>query len=130
MSSSVSNTPVRWAAIVAAAGTGAYALPLTVPWHLLCLVVSAVGGIGVSHTGARRTVWAALCTVVAAAVLMGHLPSPLAAAGVSASALAMAAAPALGAAIVAMHVSLVMTLQAIVAETLHTAGLEAAGPSL
>ena len=130
MSSSASETQVRWVALVAATGTGAYAFPLTVPWHLLCLAVPSVAGIVVCHTRVRRSMWAALCIVVFAAVLKGHLPSPLAAAVVSASALAMAAAPAMGAAIVVMNVSLVMTTQEIIADTMHSAHLEAAGPAL
>lgn len=131
MSSSASETSVRrWASLTATAGIAAYAFPLIVPWHVLFLGVSVVAGIALSRTAARRSLWATFCTIVLAGVLLGHLPSPLAAAVVSASVLTMANAPAVGAAILAMNFSLAMTMQEIVADTIHLASLEVAAPAL
>lgn len=130
MSSSASETHVPWAALAAAAGTGAYALPLTVPWHILLLAVSSIAGMVLCRTRARRWIWAALCAVVFTAVLSGYLPSPLAAAVVSASALTMFSAAAIAAAILIMNISVTATIQEFVAETISSAGLEAAGPTL
>lgn len=130
MSSSASKTDTRLAALVAAAGTGAYVFPLIVPWHILFIVIPTIAGIFLFPTRVRRSVWVAFCTLVLVAVLMGRLSSPLAAAVVSATLLAMSAAPSLGAAIMIMNISAAATMQEIVADTIYSADLEAAGPAL
>src|SRR5262245_24430168 len=106
------------AAVLAAAGTGAYVLPLIVPWHPLILVISAAVGIFLLPNGTRRWIWCALCIVTLLGVLAGALPSPFAAAIVAASALSMSAAP-VALAILVMHTSLASTVQEIVADTIY-----------
>ena len=130
MSSSANETRLPWVALAAVAGVGAYSFPLIVPWHILLLAVSGIAGVFMCRTRAERSVWSGLCVVVFAAVLKGYLPSPLAAAVVSASALTMSSAPAIAAAILAMHVSVTATVQESIAETISSASLEVAGPAL
>jgi hypothetical protein len=130
MLSSASENRLLWAALAAAAGTGAYAFPLIVPWHILLVVVSGIAGVLVCRTRARRAVWACLCIVVFTAVLMGYLASPLAVAVVSASILTMSSAGGIAVAILALHVSVTATIQEYIAEILSLAGLEPAGPAL
>jgi hypothetical protein len=118
------------AAVLAAAGTGAYVLPLIVPWHPLILVISAAVGIFLLPNGTRRWIWCALCIVTLLGVLAGALPSPFAAAIVAASALSVSAAPAVALAILVMHTSLASTVQEAIADTIHSARVETAGPPL
>jgi hypothetical protein len=118
------------AAVLAAAGTGAFVLPLIVPWHPLILVISAAVGIFLLPNGTRRRIWCALCTVTLLGVLAGALPSPMAAAIVAASALSVSAAPGVAFAILVMHTSLVSTVQEVVADTIYSARIETAGPAL
>ena len=130
MLSSASENHLPWVALAAAVGTGAYAFPLIVPWHILLVVVSGIAGVFVCRSRARRAVWACLCVVVFIAVLMGYLPSPLAVAVVSASILTMYSAAGIAVAILALHVSVTATIQEYIAEILSLAGLEPAGPAL
>ena len=46
MSFSANEARTPWVAVAAASGTGAFALPMVVPWHLLCLLVAAGAGAG------------------------------------------------------------------------------------
>ena len=128
MSSSVSESRLPWAVLTAAAGTGAYALPMVVPWHILLLGFSSIAGIVLCQSRARRSLWAVLCALVLISVLLGYLPSTLAAAVVSASALTLYSATAVAIAVLAMNVSMTMTIQEYVAEAISSMGLEAAGP--
>src|SRR6266566_7934931 len=133
MSSSATESHGRTAilaAVLAAAGTGAYVFPLIVPWHPLILVISAAIGIFLLPNGTRRWIWCALCIVTLLGVLAGGLPSPFAAAIVSASALSVSAVPAVALAILVMHTSLASTVQEIIADTIHSARVETAGPAL
>ncbi len=119
-----------WTALLAAIGTGAYAFPLIIPWHVLLLFASVFTGFVFHRSGLKRIAWATLCFIVVIAVLKGYLPSPLATAVVSASALSVSGAPILGIAVLLMHFSVTMTAQEIVGSALHLANLEAAGPAL
>jgi hypothetical protein len=118
------------AAVLAAAGTGAYVFPLIVPWHPLIFVISAAAGIFLLPIGTTRWIWCAVCLATLSGVLAGVLPSPFAAAIVSASALSVSAGPALTLAILTMHTSLASTVQEIVADAIHSARVETAGPAL
>jgi hypothetical protein len=118
------------AAILAAAGTGAYVFPLIVPWHPLIFVISAAVGIFLIPDGTKRWIWCAICIVTLFGVLAGGLPSPFALAIVSASALSVSALPAMAIAILVMHISLASTVQEILADTIHSSRVETAGPAL
>jgi hypothetical protein len=118
------------AGALAAAGTGAYVLPLIVPWHPLILVISAAAGIFLLPNGTTRWIWCALFIVTLLGVLAGALPSAFAAAIVAASALSVSAAPAVALAILVMHTSLAATVQEVVADTIYSARVETAGPAL
>ncbi len=131
MSSSVNSPKGGWAAAVAlVAGIGAYTFPLVVPWHILFLLVAAVAGVPLAQSMARRAVWAALCVVILVAVLLGHLSSVFSAAIISACALAMWSAATLGVAVLALNMSVAMTMQEGIGEAMHHYGLEAAGPAI
>jgi hypothetical protein len=130
MLSSVSEKPLPWISLAAAAGTGAYAFPLIVPWHIFILAACGVAGIGLCRTRTRRLIWSVLFTVVFIAVLTGYVSSTLAAAVVSASVLAMSSTVAIAAAILLMHISTIATIQEFVADRISWLGLESAGPSL
>jgi hypothetical protein len=130
MSSSASELHARWAPSIAAAGTAAYAFPLIVPWHILFLLIAAGAGLALMATATTRLIWSAVCVAVLVAVLLGQMPSPLAAAVISASLLGMSGLPSIGAAILTMHISVVATVQDYVAESISAVGVEAAGPAL
>ena len=130
MLSSVSDFRSQSVVLVAMAGAVAYCLPLIAAWSILSLLISIIAGGFIWATWAQRTIWIIACGLVFYAVLIGSMSAPFAAAAVPAAALAMAGLPALGAVILLPSLSVVMTLQEVLAEAIHPFGLEGAAPAL
>lgn len=116
--------------MVAAAGVGAYAFPLIVPWHIIFLLTAVLTGASAVQAGLARWGWALLSFLVIVAVLRGDLSSTLAAAMISAATLAVLNFPAASIAVMVMNLAVAGTAQEMLADAFHKLHIEAAGPAI
>jgi hypothetical protein len=116
-------------ALAAAAGIGAFALPLVAPWHLLTVLTAAVT-VTFAHTGWRRAVVGGLALLAVLLVLRGSLPSPLAAVTLSAVTLAVTGRAAMAIGVLLLNLSAAASAQELLSDLLHRDNLEAAGPAV
>ena len=126
MSSSDNKLP---SGLAAAAGVGAFAMPLVAPWYLLIVMAAALATTLVSPCR-RRVVVGTTAFLVVLLVLQGQLSAPLAAACLSAAALATTARVPLAIGILVLNLSTTASAQELLAGFLYRANIEAAAPAI
>ena len=114
--------------LAAAAGVGFFVMPLVAPWYLLAVFAAALAATFMA-SGGHRVLVGAVAFLVVLLVFQGHLSAPMAAACLSASALAMTKRVALAIAILLLNLSAVASGQELLGNLLHSANLEAASPA-
>lgn len=115
--------------LAAAAGIAAFAMPLVTPWHLLT-VLAATLAVTVVASGRQRILIGSVAIVTLLFVMQGYLSSPLAAACLSASALAMTGRLALSIGVLVLNLSTAASAQSLLGDLLYQANIEAAAPAV
>jgi hypothetical protein len=116
--------------LAAAIGVGANALPLVSPWFaLLGIAAMLLAFTQVTKVG-HRAVWTGVSAAAMACVLLGVSPAPLMVAVIAASLLATAGAYALCSSVLAMHLSVLATAQAMLWGPAGNIGIEASIPAV
>lgn len=115
--------------LAAASGIGAFAMPLITPWHLLTVLMAAVA-VSCSGSGRQRGVFGAIAFFSVLLVLLGYLPSPLAAASLSCAALAMTGRVNIAVGVVLLNLSAIASVQELLSDQLHHMGMDGVTPSI
>lgn len=115
--------------LAAGAGVAACTMPLLAPWHLLTVAVAALA-MTLCAAPKVRPVVILLGVASLFLVLLGHLPSPLAASVLAASALGLTRRLGLAVSILFLNLSTIGSAQALLSDALNVGAMEAAAPAL
>ena len=126
----MSSSDSRWLpGLAAGAGIGAFALPLVMPWYLIVVLASAFAAI--FGTFGRQRAVVVICTFfVVLLVFRTNFSAPIAAACLSAAALAMTKRLDLAVGVLLLNLSNIASAQELLGDFLHGANLEATSPAL
>ncbi len=114
--------------LAAAAGIGAFALPLVAPWHLLTLITAAII-INFTASGWLRVIIGGISFVTVLLVFQGMLSAPLAVACLSSFVLAKTDRLGIAIGVLALNLTTVASAQELLGNQLHSTNLEAAAPA-
>ena len=115
--------------LAAAAGIGAFAMPLIAPWFLLTILASALA-VTIVSSGRQRIIVSGCAFLAVLLVFQGHLSASLAAACLSSVALATTGRLALAICVLVLNLTTAASAQELIGDLLHRRNLEAAGPAL